>query len=82
MLPWGKQGDGAEGCLQRPWGHAPPHQHAWILLQGPQGGNRGKGRAVASSERLCLPPLKWLLATILSSQLRAGVQGEQVVSWA
>lgn len=37
---------------------------------------------MASSERLCLPPL--VLAAILSSQLRAGLRGEQVVSvaWA
>lgn len=34
---------------------------------------------MASSERLCLPPCKQVLAAILSSQLRAGPQGEQVV---
>lgn len=33
---------------------------------------------MASSERLCLPPL--VLAAILSSQLRAGLRGERVVS--
>lgn len=35
---------------------------------------------MASSERLCLPPL--VLAAILSSQLRAGPRGERVLSLA
>lgn len=44
-------------------------------------GGPGEGSgAVASSERLCLPPL--MLAAILSSQLRAGPRGERVLSLA
>lgn len=44
-------------------------------------GGSGEGRvAVASSERLCLPPL--VLAAILSSQLRAGPWGERALSLA
>lgn len=61
MFPWGRQG--AEVSLQRPLGHAPigeppPHQPAWIQLRVLGKGSRGDGGAVASSERLCLPPLR------------------------
>lgn len=58
---------GAEGELGRgsggPLGEPPPHL-----------GAQGSGRAVASSERLCGPPLR-ALAALLSSQLRTGPRG-------
>lgn len=63
----GRGPHGADGELGRrsggPLGEPPPHL-----------GARGAGRAAASSERLCGPPLR-ALAALLSSQLRTGPWG-------
>lgn len=87
MLPWGKQGDGAKESLQRPWGHAPIREPLPTSMPGSssrglrEGAGAKAGLWLAQRGSACLH-CKWLLAAILSSQLRAGPRGEQVVSWA